>query len=535
MTTPTSSPISPFALTPVQIPLDITPVSQGHVGLGIVNQFQDSLGVMIVFGPYPGQTPLEPLHLLLNGNPTPISSTVVQSSSAPVLMRMPPGLLLEGINSLKCEVERLSGNRETSPPLDVLYHTFAPGGDDLVAGGGHSKLASSISHPIVDATQAANGVTLTLDYPHKHLYDVITINCGGVIITVQIAPTVADPNPDLTKPIEIILTTQHFANDRNNPQFEIKYNVRSETGNLSGTTQFGVFNPQDHWSKALVVDVRLDQVLLSKAILRENPTDNNDDPAVVDLDKMKGGPLWALIQVGESIWKLGDEIHVLFEAWLNGVLVGTHEDTLTVTDLPTQLASRIPNAKAVADSEVKVTYEQIRAGKIVGVSKVAEAQVIGQGLPDIEDFDGAPNQGASEVGQSVSTSKIKVTLTGKVHSNDSLAIGNFVGDVDAQGQAFYGYLATPNGQTSFISYDVELVGRTANRLRIWIAGGNIFGGAAQFNLVFRDAAGETINTINRMVTRYQRQQEIDTGALNGIKSIAVVSDGQVIIDRIEFL
>ncbi|RIJ09810.1 hypothetical protein DXT77_15295 [Pseudomonas sp. 91RF] len=160
--------------------------------------------------------------------------------------------------------------------------------------------------------------------------------------------------------------------------------------------------------------------------------------------------------------------------------------------------------------------------------------VVESDLPNTEDFESAPNQGAFEVGQFVSTSTIKITLTGKFWPSDHLAIAKFVDTVDANGQAFYGYLGQINGQITSLSYDVELIGRTANRLLIWIAGGNITG-IAQMNLIFRDAAGATLNIINRTVTALQRQQQIDTGPLNGIKSIAVVVNGQVIIDRIQFL
>ncbi|TEA58638.1 hypothetical protein [Pseudomonas sp. CH235] len=535
MNATTSPPIAIFALTPPQVLLKTDPVIGAHIGVSIVNHYKDPLGMAVLFGPWQGQDLYETVHLHLNNNPKPISSEIVFSISDPVLLRLPAGLLLEDINSLHCTVERLSGNGDTSPSLTVLYDAFAPGGDEQVPGGGHSALAINATPTSVDASQAAQGVLLTLDYPHKHLYDLITVDSGGVETKHRIEPTPTNPNPDLTQPITLTLTTPHFAKDPNNPQFPIKYNVISQTNNYSGTTQLGQFNAQDHWSIPCLIDVHLDWAELLEAILQEILGENGDDPAIVDLGKMNGGPLWALIHLINTIWQAGDQIHLTFEAWLNGVMVATHDETLPIGNVPGQFSWPIPNVKVVANSQVRVKLEQIRGGKVIGVSREAQARVVGEGLPDIEDFESTPSQGASEVGQSVSTNKIKVTLTGKVHPNDSLAIGRFTDPVDANGQAFYGYLAQPNGQITSLSYEVELIGRTANRLVIWIAGGNIFGNATQMNLVFRDTAGATLNFINLTVTAYQRQQQIDTGVLNGIKSIAVVVNGQVIIDRIQFL
>ncbi|WP_181150709.1 hypothetical protein [Pseudomonas frederiksbergensis] len=231
----------------------------------------------------------------------------------------------------------------------------------------------------MDAAQAAQGVILTLDWPHKHLYDLVTVDCGGVPLTHRIEPTPLDPIPDLTKPLVLTLYTQHFAKDPNNSQFPIRYNVISQTNNFSGTTHLGQFDARDHWSVPCLIDVHLDRKELEMPILREIPTENNDDPAIVDLDKLKGGPLWALVHLIDAIWDVGDEIHLMFTALVNGSPVASHEATLPITQVPGQFAWDIPNDKVIADSIVSVRFEQIRGGKVIGVSKVAEAQVIGEG------------------------------------------------------------------------------------------------------------------------------------------------------------
>ncbi|MGV8889107.1 MAG: Ig-like domain-containing protein [Pseudomonas sp.] len=284
MNTIASAPISTFAFTPPQILLKTDPITHpvAQVGLSIVNHYKDPLGVLIVFGPWLGQALLETVELYVNGSPKPIASEIVMDASAPVLLRLPPGLLLEGVNSMHCSIERPSGNGDTSPQLMVLYGIYAPGGDDPIPGGGHPALTISASPTSVDAAQAEAGVTLTLDYSDKHLYDLLTVDCGGVLLTHRIEPTPTDPNPDLTKPIVITLTTARFVNDPNNPQFPIKYNVVSQTGNFSGTTQLGQFNAQDHWSVPFLIDVHLDRLTLPAPTVK-GQTGNNLSPTLQDI------------------------------------------------------------------------------------------------------------------------------------------------------------------------------------------------------------------------------------------------------------
>lgn len=421
MNTPASAPITIFALTPPQILLKTDPIIHptAHVGLSIVNHYKDPLGVAVLFGPWLGQALYETVELYVNGNPNPVASEIVMNASAAVLLRLPSGLLLEDVNSLQCKVERPSGNGDTSPELLVLYFVHAPGGDDPVAGGGHPALAISVSPTSVDAAQAALGVTLVLDWPHKHLYDVVTVDCGGVLITHRIEPTPTDPNPDLTKPVVLTLTTQHFAKDPNNPQFPIKYNVISQTGNYSGTTQLGQFNGQDHWSVPCLIDTHLDCVELAMAILQEIFGENGDDPSQVDLNKLNGGPLWALIHLIETIWQAGDEIHLTFTAVDgNGTVLATYEVTLTIQQVPGQMSLDIPNAEVIADSVVRVKYEQIRGGKVIGVSRVAEAKVVGA-VPVEEDFEKIPLQSVP-VGESIDTPAMKITWVAGGNANAPL-------------------------------------------------------------------------------------------------------------------
>lgn len=385
MNNPASASIGIFALTPPFIPLQTSPITHptADVGLSIVNYYQDPLGLVVLFGPWLGQVKYEVVDLLLNGSPTPVDSEIVMDDTKAVELRLPLGLLTDGVNTFQCRVKRQSGN-EDSAVLKVLYSVNAPAGEDPVAGVGHSRLSIDVNPKSVGPGEVAKGVILEMDYPHKRLYDTLTIDCGGQIIKHQIVPTPQDPNPE-TKPVVLTLFANDFANDPNNPQFPIRYNVVSQVGNLSGTSPQGQFTPHDHWSELYLIDVHLDRNELEMAILREILSENNDNPSIVDLGKLNGGPLWALIHLIASVWQPGDEIHLTFTAVDgNGTVVATYEVTLTIGPVPGQMSVDIPNVKIIADSKVHVVYEQIRGGKVIGVSNVAEAQVVGTALPELE-------------------------------------------------------------------------------------------------------------------------------------------------------
>lgn len=384
MNNPASASIGIFALTPPFIPLQTSPITHptADVGLSIVNYYQDPLGLVVLFGPWLGQVKYEVVDLLLNGSPTPVDSEIVMDDTKAVELRLPLGLLTDGVNTFQCRVKRQSGN-EDSAELKVLYSVNAPAGEDPVAGVGHSRLSIDVNPKSVGPGEVAKGVILEMDYPHKRLYDTLTIDCGGQIIKHQIVPTPQDPNPE-TKPVVLTLFANDFANDPNNPQFPIRYNVVSQVGNLSGTSPQGQFTPHDHWSELCLIDVHLDRNELEMAILREILSENNDNPSIVDLGKLNGGPLWALIHLIASVWQPGDEIHLTFTAVDgNGTVVATYEVTLTIGPVPGQMSVDIPNVKIIADSKVHVVYEQIRGGKVIGVSNVAEAQVEGTALPEL--------------------------------------------------------------------------------------------------------------------------------------------------------
>lgn len=384
-------PIVALALTPPYIPRQTYPIIHpvAHVGLSRLNYYADPKGLLVEFGPYQGQERNETGRIYLNGLPVPTPAQTTVDTTSPLEFLVPLGLLSDGINILKVSLQRQSGNEDSSE-LSVLHSLDAPAGNDTDPNPGNSLLNIDVAPKSIGPAEAAAGVKLTMSYPGMALYDLLTINYGGKTLTHQIVPTAQDPNPE-TKPVDLTFNTADFAHAPNNPQFIFKYNVISQIDDFSGTSSNGVFNSQEFWSKDCVVNVHLDWAELHEAILQEILGDNGDDPAIVDLGKMNGGPLWALIHLVNTIWQAGDECDLTFEALVNGVVTATHQVKVPVSQVPGQLSVDIPNAKVIPDSTVRVTYKQIRGGEIVGVSKIAQARVVGTGFPEgFEDWEQEP-------------------------------------------------------------------------------------------------------------------------------------------------
>jgi hypothetical protein len=262
MNKPASSggPIVALALTPPYIPSQTYPIIHpvAQVGLSRLNYYADSKGLLVLFGPYLGQVPDETGRIYLNGLlvPTPVQKTV--DTTSPLRFLVPLWLLSDGVNNLKVVLQRQSGNEDSSE-LSVLHSLVAPAANDTDPNPGNSLLSIDVTPKSIGPAEAAAGVIVTMDYPGKQLYDLLTINYGGKTLTHRLVPTAQDPNPE-TKPVVLTFNTADFAHAPNKPQFIFKYNVISQIDDFSGTSSNGVFNPQEFWSKDCVVNVRLDPI-----------------------------------------------------------------------------------------------------------------------------------------------------------------------------------------------------------------------------------------------------------------------------------
>ncbi|WP_224789197.1 beta-propeller fold lactonase family protein [Pseudomonas fluorescens] len=303
--------------------------------------------------------------LYCNGDLVPGAGQTVKPGEETLRQRLylPHEQLRHGANLLQYEVTRVGGNSERSRDLRVLYHLRPVDSLDLV-------IPADVLKDGVSAARAAQGVEFGFTYANRRNHDRIEFLLGDTQVRFDV--------PDGTAAITHTLFTDTFQKAGDNPSAVAEFYVVDQLGNR-------VKSPEKR------LDIHLDRVELEQAILREIPTENNDDPAIVDLAKLNGGPLWALIHLIDTIWKVGDEIHLTFTSLVNGSPVATHEQTLPITQVPGQFSWDIPNSKVIADSVVRVIYEQVRSGVVIATSRTATAQVTGEAVEhDVLTFTNEP-------------------------------------------------------------------------------------------------------------------------------------------------
>jgi YVTN family beta-propeller protein len=330
----------------------------------------------------------------------------------PVYFDVFQSLLSDGVHIFRYVVERASGNSAPSTQSWALYHRDLPGGSNVPGTGDHPYLEISLPPELGDPPQigkeeADKGVPLTVFYPFMHAYDVITLELNRERFTFTVQPG------EEGKPYEIVITRAMFEQAGNRPDFAMSYTVESQLN-----------NPTDkrRWSRTIQADVDTQRATLTAPDLSEDPDDQSDDPDTIDLSKVKDF-LYVLVHVFSPLWVADDIVRVSYTCTspAPGTVV-THSVEATVGRLPFTHKLMVPAAKVLSDSKVSVIYEWVRGGRVIGASKAAQAQVIGQSAPDVEvTFTNAPysvapkgrvndiNLRLMQAGQPIST-KVKLTL-----------------------------------------------------------------------------------------------------------------------------
>lgn len=346
--------------------VDLVPAdAQAHGGATIADT-NVADGFLVIMRAYLLQAENDLLKLYLNDDV--VSSTTIakgaENDDTP--LRIPSGVFQKGYNRIKFGIKRTSQEEEFTSDLILLHRTSPPGDTPPV-------LTISVSHDSIGPDEA-DAVSVSITYKNTQWYDRILVDCNGVLVEHRVLPESVSPLPPIPQHFVILIPRAVLEQGGDDSDFEFKFRVLDYVTNPSGPPT---------WSYVVTADVHLNRLTLPMAVLREIPTENNDDPTIVDLEKMKGGPLWALVHLPDSLWKVGDSIYLLFSAELNGVVIAQHEETLPITQVPTHLAWDIPHAKVVRDSSVNLLYQLIRHGVIIGTSATANAQVIGRDTSDL--------------------------------------------------------------------------------------------------------------------------------------------------------
>ena len=380
-------------------------------------------GAKVRVDPYFNQAPLDTVSLNLNGERN-IASTHTQSTDDAVELHIPHGKLRADpgfVNTLTYTVSRSSHNEGTSePPLEILYNNIRPGIEDRIHGDdGHSELELILPQDVledgIDAERAALGVQVCFAYPYCRPYDKIWLNCNGQDVYREVTADEAPAVPT-AEPTRICLTLDKTVFERagDHPKFVFNFTVSDQIGNGP--------DPDSPWSASTWVDVDLNGVRLSAPDVTEDPDDPNDAPDTIDLNKLGSKDLTIQVHAFSPVWNNDDIIRVKYIATPYAGRAGVeHSVDMPVTRIPFTYKLMIPNAKVIADSAVKVTYEQIRGGEVTARSKAARARVI---LAPV--ITSVKNSAGAEIANGGDVSDNKVMLMGSALADSVLQI--FDGD-----------------------------------------------------------------------------------------------------------
>lgn len=290
-----------------------------------------------------------------------VDDATIPDINADIIIPTPPDWFNKGLNTVYFLVTRQSDNAEKTPTLTLAYTPLFPG--DFPP-----ELNLGLNLGSVDQSNA-DALVATAQYANMNWYDWIYIFCNGVLVSHRLVPN-GDPNTTpVPAKVNIPITREVLRQGGDDQTFEFKFRVMDNFTNKSGPPT---------WSGSQFIPVNLTRSFLQPGVLKENLSDNNDNPATIERSKLEGGPLWYLVHLVDSIWRAGDVLKFQYTAEKDGRIVASHSDKLPVSHVPTQLIGSIPNEKVVAGSIVTVVHQQEREGEIIGNSKPAAAQVVAE-------------------------------------------------------------------------------------------------------------------------------------------------------------
>ncbi|MFG6207752.1 hypothetical protein [Pseudomonas retamae] len=389
MSTSTPPDNTVLVLSSPKINGETKPVVGADIGVSLVayDLINDGEGAVVLVDP-PLSGTLDPddvMELWLEGESAALDSETIIDVNARTTLRIPKGRLHpDRINKLYYTITRGSNNVGTSePPLEILYNRIRPGlKDKLTDPGGHSELKLILPDTIKNGVGPGFvSAEICVAYPYCRAYDLITLKCNGELlepkprVNPNQAPT--PPNPGSEVPITICFTiTRDFLDKakRLDKKLNFLFTVTDQLGNGPDTDA--------PWSPVQTVDEDLDGRLLPMPILREVPSDENDNPGIIDLVKLAGEDLSVVVLTSDARFVVGHDVIATYTAKNTGqpadvvVVVSGKVEQEFGQKIPCVL--EIPNDQIFASSVVTVTYELREPdGDLVGISNAANATVTG--------------------------------------------------------------------------------------------------------------------------------------------------------------
>ncbi|MEE9681050.1 hypothetical protein V4842_22405 [Pseudomonas moraviensis] len=332
----------------------------------------NAAGVQVVVDPPTDVGEYGSIRLFVNGEQSGVPQPVINERMTFTVFQR---ALHDGvINTIQYILKNVAGNDSKSIEAWALYNDTLPGGNDVPGTGDHPGLLISLPEglgnpAVIDKDQAAKGVLLKFDYPHCRAYDQVKYEINRQTFTHTVTPEQAG------KAFSVMIGPDTFQKIGSMNNCPFSYTVIDQ---LLNTTH------RDRWSKYIHANIDLEQNFLPQPILREDPDDDMDDPAIVDLDKLEGRPLLIVVAPTTPDFQKGDTVRGysrLNDSAEKPTQPGVITDKFGVLQ-PCIL--ELPNDQLTSGARLQVRYELERpAGTVVGHSRTVEAQIIGEAAPDL--------------------------------------------------------------------------------------------------------------------------------------------------------
>jgi hypothetical protein len=330
----------------------------------------------------------------------------------PVYFYVYQSLLNDGVHKFHYVVERGSGNSAPSTESWALHYDDLPGGNDVPGTGDHPNLAITLPPELGDPPQIGkdevdNGVPLALFYSFMRPYDKIILEIGRERFEYTLQPGEED------LPYEILVTRAMFEQAGSHPELAFSYTVISQVNDPT---------EKRRWSKIIKANVDTERATLMAPDLSENPDDPTDDPTTIDLGNLKDS-LFVLVHVFDPNWAKDDLIHVSYICTPDTGAVVAHSVDATVMRLPFTHKLEVPADKVLSRGNVSVFFEQVRGDKVIGLSKVANARVIGEHQADERPFiTSVTDTKGQQIPNGASTTDITVNMVGTADENEEVEV-----------------------------------------------------------------------------------------------------------------
>ncbi|WP_282384548.1 MULTISPECIES: hypothetical protein [unclassified Pseudomonas] len=332
----------------------------------------NAAGVQVVVDPPTDVGEYGSIRLFVNGEQSGVPQPVINERMTFTVFQR---ALHDGvINTIQYILKNVAGNDSKSIEAWALYNDTLPGGNDVPGTGDHPGLLISLPEglgnpAVIEKDQAAKGVLLTFDYPHCRAYDQVTYEINRQTFKHTVTPEQAG------KAFSVLIGPDTFQKIGSMNNCPFSYTVVDQLANATH---------RNRWSKYIHANIDLERNFLPQPILREDPDDDMDDPAIVDLDELDGRPLLIVVAPTTSDFQKGDTVRGysrLNDSAEKPTQPGVITDKFGVLQ-PCIL--ELPNDQLTSGARLQVRYELERpAGTVVGHSRTAEAEVIGEAAPDL--------------------------------------------------------------------------------------------------------------------------------------------------------